>query len=153
MHTRRRNQRKELAKLTYFYSVWRPLIGPSDDWPLALCDYTTVDTEEDIRVSDAIRRTTVDEVSLLHYNEAHRWYCLKDQGVNDLLVFRNSNSRGERARKSPKAITTGHSLPSTHPVLSCKLNLLPGGFHAAVFNPESKRQPRESVEVRLVAFY
>jgi hypothetical protein len=78
-------------------SVWRPLTGPTDDWPLALCDYTTIDTGEDIRLNDAIRRDLVGEGSLLHYNEAHRWYYFKDQGVNDLLVFRNSDSQGIRA--------------------------------------------------------
>lgn len=35
-------------------SVWRPLTGPTDDWPLALCDYTTIDTQEDIRLNDSI---------------------------------------------------------------------------------------------------
>ncbi|KAL6409840.1 hypothetical protein AUP68_06238 [Ilyonectria robusta] len=106
-------------------SVWRPLVGSTDDWPLALCDYTTINTEEDIRLNDAIRRDLVGEGSLLHYNEAHRWYYLKDQGVNDLIVFRNSDSQGKRAR--------------------C--------FHAAVFNPDAKGPPRQSVEVRVAAFY
>ncbi|KAH0556663.1 hypothetical protein GP486_005535 [Trichoglossum hirsutum] len=79
--------------------VWRPLTGPTDDWPLALCDYTTIDIEEDIRLNDAIRRDLVGEGSLLHYNKAHRWYYFKDQGVNDLLVFRNSDPHGKRARE------------------------------------------------------
>ncbi len=51
-------------------------------------------------LNDAIRRDTISENSLMHFNEAHRWYYLKDQGTNDLLVFRNSNSRGKRARKA-----------------------------------------------------
>lgn len=105
-------------------NVWRPL-KPTDDWPLALCDYTTIDTEEDIRLNDAIRRDLIGEGLLLHYNDAHKWYYFKDQGVNDLIVFRNSDSHGKRAR----------------------------GFHAAVSNPQAKGPLRESVEVRLVAFY
>lgn len=79
-------------------SVWRPL-KPTDDWPLALCDYTTIDTEEDIRLNDAIRRDLIGEGLLLHYNEDHKWYYFKDQGVNDLIVFRNSDSHGKRARE------------------------------------------------------
>ncbi|KAK8022426.1 hypothetical protein PG993_013193 [Apiospora rasikravindrae] len=106
-------------------NVWRPLKQPSDDWPLAVCDYTTVDPDHDIRLSDAIRRDRVDEVCVLHYNEKHKWYYLKDQGVEDLLVFRNADSHGERAR----------------------------AFHAAVHNPQAQGPPRESVEVRLVAIY
>ncbi|CAI6073687.1 unnamed protein product [Clonostachys chloroleuca] len=80
-------------------SVWRPLKTPTDDWPLALCDYTTVDTENDVLLEDAIRRDRVEEISSLHYNENHRWYYLKDQGVDDLLVFRNADSHGENASK------------------------------------------------------
>jgi hypothetical protein len=81
-------------------SVWRPLKGPSDDWPLAVCDYTSIDKENDIILLDAIRRDRVDEICGLHYNESHRWHYLKNQGVNDLLVFRNADSEGERASKS-----------------------------------------------------
>ncbi|KAK3382104.1 putative CmcJ-like methyltransferase [Lasiosphaeria ovina] len=101
-------------KLMNEHSIWRPLRGPTDDWPLAICDYTTIDLDEDIRLSDSIRRDLVSEASLLHHNPTHRWYYLKDQGVGDLLVFRNANARGKGARKGP---------------------------------------PRESVEVRVVAFY
>jgi len=104
-------------------NVWRPLKEPSDDWPLAICDYTTIDTEHDILLNDAIRRDRVEEISVLHFNEAHRWYYLKNQGINDLMVFRNADSHGEKPR----------------------------GFHAAVCNPMSQGPPRESVEVRLVA--
>ncbi|KAK0747422.1 putative CmcJ-like methyltransferase [Apiosordaria backusii] len=106
-------------------NVWRPLRRPTDDWPLALCDYTTIDQENDLLLNDAIRRDTISENSLMHFNAAHKWYYLKDQGINDLLVFRNSDSGGKRAR----------------------------GFHAAVWNPKATGPPRESVEVRLVAFY
>lgn len=64
-------------------SVWRPLRQPSDDWLLAVCDYTTVDTENDILLEDAIRRDRVEEISSLHYNKDHKWYYMKDQGVDE----------------------------------------------------------------------
>lgn len=80
-------------------SVWRPLKEPSDDWPLAMCDYTTIDKENDILLNDAIRRDRVEEICVLHHNEAHKWYYLKDQGVDDLMVFRNADSHGEKPRK------------------------------------------------------
>ncbi|KAG8163191.1 hypothetical protein KVR01_006488 [Diaporthe batatas] len=105
-------------------NVWRPLIGPNDDWPLAICDWTTIDSQNDILVNDGIRRDRVDENCLLHYNEAHRWYYIKDQTTEDLLVFRNVDSSGCRAR----------------------------GFHCSVFNPSAKGPPRQSIEARLVAF-
>ncbi|OBT61250.1 hypothetical protein VE03_09670 [Pseudogymnoascus sp. 23342-1-I1] len=80
-------------------NVWRPLIGPNDDWPLALCDWNTINAEIDIRLNDALRRDRIDENSLLHFSDAHEWYYMKNQTVNDLIVFRNADSQGKRARE------------------------------------------------------
>lgn len=85
--------------LTDSFSVWRPLRGPTDDWPLAMCDYTSIDTENDLVLNDSIKRDLVVECSLMHYNSSHRWHYLKNQTVDDLLVFRNSDSFGKRASK------------------------------------------------------
>lgn len=94
----------------YLCSVWRPLLGPNDDWPLALCDWTTIDPETDIRLNDALRRDRIDENSLLHFNEAHKWYYIKNQTPEDLIVFRNADSQGKRSRESPstKHVYTPH---------------------------------------------
>ncbi|GAW14059.1 hypothetical protein ANO14919_034510 [Xylariales sp. No.14919] len=105
-------------------NVWRPLRGPNNDWPLAMCDWTTIDCSKDIRVNDAIRRDRVDENAILHYNEKHMWYFMQDQSVEDLIVFRNADSMGRR----------------------------PQGFHCSIFNPQAGDHLRESVEVRCVAF-
>jgi len=105
-------------------NVWRPLRGPNNDWPLAMCDWTTINPSTDIRVNDAIRRDRVDENAILHFNEKHKWYFMRDQSVEDLIVFRNADSFGKRAQ----------------------------GFHCSVLNPEASGQLRESVEVRCVAF-
>lgn len=79
------------------HSVWRPL-RRSDDWPLAVCDFTTVDINEDILVIDSLRRNLTTEGSLLHHNDAHRWYYFKDQGIDDLLIFRNCDSENKLPR-------------------------------------------------------
>ncbi|KAI0545211.1 hypothetical protein F4679DRAFT_599885 [Xylaria curta] len=105
-------------------NVWRPLIGPSDDWPLAVCDWTSIDQNQDVLLNDGIRRDKVDENATLHPNKAHRWYYIKDQTTDELVVFRNSHSKEK----------------------------LPCCFHSAVFNPQATGPPRVSIEVRLVAF-
>lgn len=64
-----------------------------------MCDWTTIDPLTDVRVNDAIRRDRVDENAILHYNEKHKWYFMRDQSVEDLIVFRNADSLGKRARK------------------------------------------------------
>ncbi|KAK3372249.1 putative CmcJ-like methyltransferase [Podospora didyma] len=105
-------------------SVWLPLVGPNSDWPLVLCDWTTVDPDNDIIDNDAIHRDHIEENSLLHYNSAHKWYYIKNQTSSDLMVFRNADSCGRRPR----------------------------GFHCSIFNPDVSGPPRQSIEVRLVAF-
>ncbi|KAF4992900.1 hypothetical protein FGRMN_6843 [Fusarium graminum] len=77
-------------------NVWRPLHGPNNDWPLAICDWTTIDPERDIVISDSIGRDRLDEHSLLHHNPVHKWYYIKDQAPSDLFVFRNTDSLDKR---------------------------------------------------------
>lgn len=132
-------------RFCFFFSVWRPLKEPTDDWPLAVCDYTTIDKEKDILLNDAIRRDRVDEICVLQFNASHKWYYLRNQKVDDLLVFRNADSEGAKPCERntfEETLTVRHSLiPNA------------GAFHAAVNNPEARGPPRESIEVRLVAIY
>jgi hypothetical protein len=102
-------------------NIWHPLVGPNDDWPLALCDYTSID-DADIIDNDDLHTDRANENSLLHAGQRHRWYCLAKHQPEDVLVFRNIDARGKRAR----------------------------GFHCAVRNPASTML-RQSVEVRLLA--
>lgn len=79
-------------------SIWRPLVGSNDDYPLALCDYTSIRPADDIVNNDDIHRDRVNGNSLLYRHEAHKWYYLKAQRPRDVLVFRNIDSTGKRAR-------------------------------------------------------
>ncbi|KAI1408049.1 putative CmcJ-like methyltransferase [Hypoxylon sp. FL1857] len=105
-------------------NVWRPLVGPNDDWPLALCDYTSIEPERDIIAADRLHVDRIGENQLLFPSKQHRWYYIKAQQPQNLLVFRNTDSTGRRAK----------------------------AFHAAFFNPHSRGPPRQSIEARFVAF-
>jgi hypothetical protein len=80
-------------------SVWRPLLGPNDDWPLAVCDYTSIDPQNDIISADRLHKDRVGENQLLFPSKKHRWYYIEGQQTCDLLVFRNIDSTGRRASK------------------------------------------------------
>ena len=80
------------------YSLWRPLYGPNDDWPLSVCDFTSIEGD-DILNTDNVHPDRAVENSLLHRNDAHRWYYVAGQRVEDLIVFRIVDSTGKRARK------------------------------------------------------
>ena len=79
--------------------MWKPLIGPNDDWPLGICDYTTVQPEGIVK-ADVLHVDRVTENQLLYPDERHRWYFVKDQQTTDLIVFRNTDSTGTRAGRS-----------------------------------------------------
>lgn len=64
-----------------------------------MCDYDTIDPERDSISNDILNVSSIGENKLLHSSPEHRWYYLADQKVEELLVFRNVDSKGQRARK------------------------------------------------------
>ena len=73
------------------HSIWKPLRGPLRDWPLALCDASSVQPDH-LAASDVVLRDQVSENMQVHYDEAHKWYYLQDQASTELLVFRQADS-------------------------------------------------------------
>lgn len=79
-------------------SLWRPLHGPNDDWPLVVCDFSSIE-ERDMILNDDLHRDRAVENTLLHSNEKHRWHYIGGQAIEDVLIFRIIDSTGRRARK------------------------------------------------------
>lgn len=75
-----------------YNSVWQPTRGPCVDWPLALCDASSVDFLSDTMASDIVDPWGYTENMQVHYNNGQRWYYLKDQMPNELLVFKCADS-------------------------------------------------------------
>ncbi|PMD44117.1 hypothetical protein L207DRAFT_272083 [Hyaloscypha variabilis F] len=75
-------------------NVWRLMRGPTSDWPLAVCDYQTIDLEKDIEECDRVASDRLTESVLLYPNPNHRWYFYYSQTVDEVLIFRNCDSRG-----------------------------------------------------------
>ena len=117
-------------------NVWRPIIGPVQDVPLAVCDARTV-ARADL-VNTAIHHFGEDdldhprysgEIYSLTYNPAHRWYYAKDMQPDEVLLLKNwDSSEDGRASYTPH---TGFRNPAA-----------PAGT-----------RPRESIEVRTLVIY
>ncbi|KAL1966998.1 hypothetical protein VTN77DRAFT_3522 [Rasamsonia byssochlamydoides] len=74
-------------------NIWHPLKGPLVDWPLAVCDASTIDFVADSMPGDVVDRTEVFENMQVHYNPEQKWYWLPDQLPSELLIFKNADSR------------------------------------------------------------
>ncbi|HEX6197342.1 MAG TPA: CmcJ/NvfI family oxidoreductase [Jiangellaceae bacterium] len=121
-------------------STWRVFTPPPQDWPLALCDFRSVD------VADGLSNTLyfVDELpadpfssvdglevaahgSEFYYNPAHEWWYFPEMTRDEVLFFKFHDSDHSRAWRVP------HSA------------FLDSSVQAAV--------PRHSIEVRTFAFF
>jgi hypothetical protein len=109
-------------------NVWRPIRGPLEDSPLALCDARSI-AFEDLAATDLVYTDRTGEIYYVRYNPAHRWFYAPRMTRDEVLLFRCYDSEQDgRARFVP---------------------------HAAFEDPTAPRNPlpRESIELRLLVFY
>lgn len=76
-----------------YITIWKPLRGPLYDWPLALCDGSSVDAEKDLEPQDIVDRDEVLENVHVYHRPHHRWHYLSEQQDSELLVFRQADTR------------------------------------------------------------
>lgn len=78
---------------TQYITIWKPLHGPLSDWPLAVCDGTTVDPSTDLEPQDIVDRDEVLENVHVYHRPTHQWYYLSGQQASELLIFRQADTR------------------------------------------------------------
>jgi hypothetical protein len=108
--------------------VWRPIRHPVESWPLAIADAQSI-SPENLVVTERRYPDRIGQTFAITYNPAHRWYWFPHMQPNEALVFKTYESE-----KQGRARWTAHTAfedPSTPP-------------HA---------RPRESIEIRTLAFF
>jgi hypothetical protein len=109
-------------------NLWRPITGPLQDAPLALCDARTV-TAQDWAEQDLIYADRTGEIYALKYNPAHHWFYAPGMMPDEVLLLKCFDSATDgRARFMP---------------------------HTAFDDPTAPANslPRESIELRTLAFF
>lgn len=117
-------------------NVWRPIIGPVQDVPLAVCDARST-TAADFVATDIHHFGEDDlehprhsgEIYSVVYNPAHRWYYASDMQRDEVLLLKNWDSS-----EDGRASYTPHT-----------------GFKNPAAPPDAR--PRESIEVRTLVVY
>jgi len=94
-------------------SVWKPLKGPVQDWPLAMCDPRSIKPETDLEPCDLVypgslpyKHNTkpgytkkfsdyVVENRQLYHSPRHEWMYLADQQPSEAWVFLQSDTTAD----------------------------------------------------------
>jgi len=118
----------ELLKHRYaFINVWRPVRGPIEEFPLAVCDANSM-TLKDFVATDLKYRDRTGEVYSVAYNPAHRWFYFPRMRTDEALLLKCFDSDERRTR------FTAHS-----------------AFEDPTSPPNAA--PRESIEARTILFF
>ena len=109
-------------------NVWRPIVGPLWDSPLALCDARSVDPE-DLVASDLIFPDRVGETYAVTYNPAQRWSYFPGMTTDEVLLIKCWDTAEDgRARFAPHSAFVDPTAPGDAP-------------------------PRQSIELRAFVFH
>ncbi|HTV45819.1 MAG TPA: CmcJ/NvfI family oxidoreductase [Stellaceae bacterium] len=123
------NDAEELLKgRVQVINLWRPIRGPLQDAPLAVCDARTVDFA-DLVPSDLVYRERVGETYSVKWNPQHEWYYVPQMRREEALLLKIADTKTDgRARFMPHTSFTDPTTP-------------PDAF------------PRESIELRTLVFH
>lgn len=119
---------RRLQRRWAIVNVWRPLFGPVQDVPLAVCDGRSIE-ERDLIAIDLLYRDRVGENFSFAHNPGHRWYYVPNMQADEALLLKCYDS-------------------SEH--VPCRFTAHSAFDHPRV--PPGTR-PRESIEIRTLVFY
>lgn len=118
-------EKRTTGRRTAIINIWRPLVGPVIDAPLALCEATSLGAGDLDQITDSYGGGY-----FIRHNTGHKWWFLKDQMPDEVLLFRSYDS------------TKGLDVT--------------GCAHAAFMDRERLAEckiPRQSIEIRCAVLY
>lgn len=107
---------------------WRPIRYPVETFPLAICDATSM-SPDDLVISERRYPNRVGQTYAIRYNPGHRWYWFPQMRRDEALVFKVYD-----LLKDGRARWTAHT-----------------AFNDPTAPPDAR--PRESIEIRTIAFF
>jgi len=117
-----------LARRFAIVQVWRPIRHPVETFPLAICDARSM-SPKDLIVSERRYPNRVGQTYAITYNPDHHWYWFPQMRRDEAIVFKVYDSL-----KDGRARWTAHTA------------------FADPTAPANAR-PRESIEIRTLAFF
>jgi hypothetical protein len=117
-----------LARRFAIIQVWRPIRHPVESFPLAICDARSV-SFDDLVISERRYPNRVGQTYALTYSPAHKWFWFPRMRREEAIVFKVFDSL-----KDGRARWTAHT-----------------AFDDPTAPPNAR--PRESIEIRTLAFF
>jgi hypothetical protein len=119
---------ERLRRRFMFLNLWRPIKRPVEDDALAVCDAQSI-AQSDLVATDLIYADRTGEIYNVTFSPRHRWYYFPHMTPDEALIFT--------------------CFDSSDPT---RANCVP---HSAFHDPTAPLDaaPRESIEVRTVAFF
>jgi hypothetical protein len=109
-------------------NVWRPIAGPVEAWPLAVCDAASLE-RRDLVPSERRYPDRVGEIYVVTYSPRHRWFYFPRMERDEVLLIKCFDSATDgRARLAAHTAFEDPRTPADAP-------------------------PRESIEMRMFAFF
>ncbi|UJR12460.1 hypothetical protein I4U23_016636 [Adineta vaga] len=87
---------KQMQKRFQIINVWRPLgSNPIINTPLTICDYRSLDLENDIHVSEVRGTAATVSIYTISHNiqSAQKWYYLSEMRSNEMFIFKIFDSK------------------------------------------------------------
>jgi hypothetical protein len=119
---------KLLAGHFAIIQVWRPIRYPVETFPLALCDAQTI-SPDDLIVTERRHPNRIGQTYSISYNPDHQWFWFPQQRREEAIVFKVYDSL-----KDGRARWSAHT-----------------AFDDPTAAPDAR--PRESIEIRTLAFF
>lgn len=119
--------------------------GPLNDWPLTVCDSSTVQEDTDLEAADLLYPDLATENYQIYHRSEYRWYYLSDHKPSELIIFKQADSL--------KAAAPGWTRRSIYKRTIA--DEIPGVPHCSFYNPlvPQGEEPRESIEARALVYY
>jgi hypothetical protein len=117
-----------LSRRFAIVQVWRPIRHPVETMPLAICDARSL-APADLVISERRYPNRIGQTYAITHNPAHQWYWFPQMRREEALVFKVFDSL-----KDGRARWTAHT-----------------AFDDPTTPPDAR--PRESIEIRTLAFF
>ena len=117
-----------LSRRFAIIQAWRPIRHPVESFPLAMCDARSI-SPDDLVITERRHADRIGQTYAVTYNAAHRWFWFPLMRRDEAIVFKVYDS-----------MTDGRARFSAH-----------SAFDDPSAPPNAR--PRESIEIRTLAFF